>query len=191
MEHNFNRTIYNFHLLVKDIAYLLFHFPAIIGLLRNKKINKAFVEKIMLVVTAVNSCPYCAWFHAHKAMQAGLTSNEIKDILNLQFNTHTQDSEIPALLFAQHYAETNRKPDQQMIEMLYKHYGNKTAKHILLIIRMIFFGNLSGNTFDAFISRCKGQKVSGSNVIFEVIFFLISAPILWPIMPYVRNYRKQ
>jgi len=191
MEHNFNRRIYNFPLLVKDIAYLLFHFPAIIGLLRNKKINKAFVEKIMLVVTAVNSCPYCAWFHAQKAIQAGLKTNQIKDFLNLQFSTHAQDFEIPALLFAQHYAETNRKPDQQMTEMVYKYYGKKTAKHILLIIRMIFFGNLSGNTFDAFISRCKGQKATGSNVIFEVIFFMISAPILWPIMPYVRNYRKQ
>lgn len=190
MKNNFNRPIYNLPLLLNDIAYLLVHIPAIIGLLLNKHINKAFIEKIMLVVTAVNSCPYCAWFHAQKAIQAGLTGNEIKDILNLQFSTRAQDFELPGLLFAQHYAETNRKPEQKMTDMIFKHYGKKTAKHILLIIRMIFLGNLSGNTFDAFISRCNGQKVPGSNVIFEVFFFLVSAPFLLPIRPYVRNYRK-
>ncbi len=78
-----------------------------------------------------------------------------------------------------------------MKEKLFEFYGVKTASHIILIIRMIFFGNLSGNTFDAFISRLQGNKAPNSNIIFEFIFFIINAPILLPVIPFTRNYRSK
>ncbi|MEW6527133.1 MAG: carboxymuconolactone decarboxylase family protein [Spirochaetota bacterium] len=80
MKYNFDKRMYNFSLLCKDIAYLLLHIPSIIGLFIDTKINKSFIEKIMLVVTAVNSCPYCAWFHAKKALQSGLSKEEIVEL---------------------------------------------------------------------------------------------------------------
>jgi AhpD family alkylhydroperoxidase len=191
MKHNFDRRIYNFSLLCKDIAYLLIHIPSIIGLLRDIKINKAFIEKIMLVVTAVNSCPYCAWFHSKKAIQSGLSKKEINAILTLQFSAQPDDYETLALLYAQHFAETNRNPDELMNKKLYEYYGNKTARHIITAIQLIYFGNLSGNTFDAFLSRLKGNPAHKSNVIFEFLFFLLSAPILLPTLPYTTPYRKK
>ncbi len=48
---------------------------------------------------------------------------------------------------------------------------------------MITFGNLSGNTFDAFLSRFKGIKAEGSNPFFEFVFFLFGAPFLLPLLP--------
>ena len=33
-----------------------------------------------------------------------------------------------------------------------------TARDIMLLIRIIFFGSLLGNTFDAFPTRLRGQK---------------------------------
>jgi len=46
-----------------------------------------------------------------------------------------------------------------------------TAKHIILVIRMISFGNLCGNTWEAVISRLKGDPVPSSNILFSVYFF--------------------
>jgi len=80
------------------------------------------------------------------------------------------------------YAETNRNPDKEMTKKLFDFYGEKTAKHIILMIRMIFFGNLSGNTFDAFLSRLKGKKAKNSNVVFEILFFIVNVPFMLPLI---------
>ena len=190
MNKNFDRKIYTFKLLLTDLGFLFTNTPKIIGAMRNKKIGKPLMEKIMTVVTAVNGCVYCAWFHARQAASCGISDDEVKNMLDLQFQTDATDYEITALLFAQHYAETNRKPEKEMTEKLYKFYGNKTAFHITLMIRMIFFGNLAGNTFDAFLSRIKGEKAESSNVVFEFVFFILNLPFMLPLMPFVKKYRN-
>lgn len=182
MTQNFTKKIYTIRLLFKDLGFLLLNLPKIISAMKNKKIGKVFMEKIMTVVTAVNGCRYCEWFHAKQAASCGISEEEIKNMLNLQFNASASDFEILGLLYAQHYAETNRNPDEEMTEKLYDFYGAETANHIILMIRMIFFGNLSGNTFDAFLSRLKGDKAKNSNVVFEFFFFLINVPIMIPLL---------
>lgn len=189
MAQKFDRKIFTFGLFHKDMSYLLYKFPSIVDALKSKKISKAFMEKIMIVVTAVNGCSYCTWFHAKQAVSCGISEEEVKNMLKLQFEADANDFEIMGLLYAQHYAETNRKPDKEMTEKLFEYYGDKTAKHIIIIIRMIFFGNLHGNTFDAFLSRLKGNKAQNSNVIFETVFFLLNAPILLPLIPFTKKYR--
>lgn len=189
MKHEFDRRIFTAGLWIKDTLLLLYKLPVIIGTFRNKDISRAFMEKIMLVVTAVNGCPYCEWFHAKVAISSGLSQEELKNTLNLQFRADTSDFELVALLYAQHYAETNRQPDPDMTNHLIEFYGEKAAKHIRMVIQMISYGNLAGNTFDAFISRLKGKKAPNSNILFEAIFFVLNAPILLPILPLMNNER--
>jgi len=189
MSKRFNRRIYSLKTLLSDVKYLISNRKDIKAIKKNKEISDSFFEKIMTVVTAVNGCVYCTWFHAKKAASTGISDDEIKNMLDLQFQTDTSDNEITALLYAQHYAETNRNPDEEMTKKLYDFYGENTAKQIMLIIRMIYFGNLSGNTFDAFLYRFKGQKAEKSNFLFEFFFFIFSAPILLPTMPVVKKYR--
>lgn len=145
------------------------------------------MEKIMTVTTAVNGCVYCAWFHAKQALKCGISENEVNNLLDLQFKTHADPDEMMALLFAQHYAETNRNPDPEMTQNLLEAYGEEKANHILLIIRMINFGNLYGNTWDAVISRFKGSPALKSNLVFEMIFFLGNLPVMFPAMILIRQ----
>ena len=154
----------------------------IIGALRNKQISRAFVEKIMTVTTAVNGCAYCAWFHAKQAIARGISEDEVKNMLNLQFQANATDFEVMALLYAQHFAETNRNPDNEMNLKLHSFYGEKTAVHIVLLIRMIYFGNLFGNTWDSILSRMKGKPAENSNVLFEAVFFLSAFWFMFPVM---------
>lgn len=182
MTQKFNKKIYTTRSLFSDISFLLISLPKIIAAMGNKKIGKIFMEKIMTIVTAVNGCRYCEWFHAKQAVAVGISEEEVKSMLNLQFNTDASEFEMLGLLYSQHYAETNRNPDKEMTEKLFEFYGAETANHIILMIRIIFFGNLSGNTFDAFLDRLKGKKAENSNVIFEFFFFILNAPIMLPLL---------
>ena len=183
----YKAKIYTFRQYRGDLGFIIKNIPGFIRAFRNKTIARSFAEKIMLVVTAVNGCRYCSWFHAKQALSSGMTENEIKDILDLQFHANASDHEIPALLYAQNYAETDRRPDREVRDRLFDYYGHRTAEDIILYIRAIFFGNLTGNTFDAFLSRIRGIKAENSAVAFELFFFLLNFPILFPLSLLLKN----
>jgi AhpD family alkylhydroperoxidase len=159
--------------------------------MRNQAISRAFIEKIMTVTTAVNGCVYCAWFHAKQAVAAGISAAEIQNMLLLQFQADATEFELTGLLYAQHFAETNRRPDPAMTHNLFAVYGAETAQHIILFIRMIFLGNLYGNTWDAVLSRFKGAPAKNSSVLFELAFFLLNAPVMFPTMLLMRRDEPQ
>jgi AhpD family alkylhydroperoxidase len=190
VRHGFERRILTFKSLLQDLKFLTLSFPQIVLLLRDEKITRQSVEKIMTVVSAVNGCTYCSWFHARTAALSGISKEEVKSMLNLQFEADASDFELLGLLYAQHYAETNRNPDKEMTEKLFEFYGDKLASRIILVIRMIFFGNLIGNTFDAFLSRLKGNKAQNSNAVFEFFFFMANAPFMLPLTPFMKKYEK-
>jgi AhpD family alkylhydroperoxidase len=186
MEKHFNKKIFTFGLLLNDIGFLIIKMPQIFRIMHSKKFTRPFIEKIMNVATAVNGCVYCEWFHAKQALACGMTKDEIKNIMNLQFHADATDYELTALLFTQHYAETNRKPNEEMLKIFIDYYGDKTSKQIMLIIRMIFFGNLYGNTWDAVISRFKGVPAKNSNIVFEMFYFTINLWVMFPAMLIMR-----
>jgi AhpD family alkylhydroperoxidase len=185
MSQSFNRNIYTFRLLKNDLKFMFSHLAQIRQTMR--ELDHAFVEKIMTVVTAVNGCRYCAWFHAREAVASGLDPEEVRSMMNLQFHADASEEELPALVYAQHYAETRGNPDPEMKAKLVAAYGEKKAEQVQTVIRMITFGNLSGNTFDAFLSRMKGVKAEGSNPLFEFIFFIFGAPLLLPLLPKLKS----
>ena len=183
MTDQFEKRIFTPGLFLNDVGFLLTHGPSTVGAARNENITRTFVEKIMTVTTAVNECTFCAWYHAKAAVASGIGAEEVKSLLDLQFQATASDFEIMALLYAQHYAETNRQPETHMTARLFDTYGQRTATHIMLVIRTISFGNLLGNTWDAVLSRFKGRPAPESNVAFELAFFLLTfwfmVPAMW------------
>jgi AhpD family alkylhydroperoxidase len=186
----FDKKIFTARLLLSDTGFIIWNIPTIIAAFRNKEITRKFVEKIMVVTTAVNGCVYCSWFHSKKALETGMSEEEVKNMMSLQFQASATEFELMALQYAQHFAETDRKPDPDMTIRLFDYYGEKTARHIIHVIRMIFFGNLYGNTWDAVISRFKGTPAPNSKVIFEIIFFLLNFIIMIPIIMIMKRDKK-
>jgi AhpD family alkylhydroperoxidase len=182
IHHGFDRRIFTAGTYLSDIGFLIWNLPKIISAIRNKDITRKFVEKIMNVTSAVNGCVYCQWFHAKQAISSGISEEEIKNMMKLQFQADAMDFELMAMLYAQHFAETNRKPDPDMTKRLFDYYGKKTANHIILMIRIILFGNLCGNTWDAVISRLKGKPAPDSSIIFEIAYFLMNFIFWIPVM---------
>ncbi|WP_331456999.1 carboxymuconolactone decarboxylase family protein, partial [Haloferax profundi] len=96
----------------------------------------------MLAVTAVNECQYCTRFHTDLALDVGVESEVISDILESDIGAAVGADERPALVFAQRYAETDESPGEEAITELVAEYGPQTAADILAFIRAIYFGNL-------------------------------------------------
>ncbi|MEW6242582.1 MAG: carboxymuconolactone decarboxylase family protein, partial [Chloroflexota bacterium] len=68
------------------------------------------------------------------------------------------------------------------------YYGQDTAEDILAYLRMITFGNLLGNTFDALLSRLKGKPAPDSSLWSEVRI-LLGAVWMPPARLFLRLFR--
>ncbi len=165
------------------------HIPDYISVSLFKRIDPAFARKIMLAVVSVNQCDYCSWFYP-KMASFRLSSTEIKKILDKQLDEEIDDYEIVALTYAQHYAETDGKPDTEMTKKLIDFYGRGVSDDIMLYIRRAMSDSLSGNMIDAFFSRLKGETVPKSNFWIELVMAATSIPFLLPFLPFIKIKRK-
>lgn len=112
----------------------------------------------------------------------GVDREELRKILSLQIGEGLNSYELTGISYAEHYARTDRKPDPEITQQLFDYYGEEKANDILLFIELVFFLNLVGNTFDAFVSRFRGNKAEGSSFLCEFMIFLFSAPVMVPLM---------
>jgi AhpD family alkylhydroperoxidase len=113
----------------------------------------AFRERLMMVVTEVNGCRYCSYSHARLALTAGVSREELRQLLLGAIPTDTPQDELLALTYAQHWAESDAHPDPLMRPMLEENYGAERAEAIHIVLHMIRIGNLFGNLWDNWLSR--------------------------------------
>lgn len=143
----------------------------------NKLLNQQFIERIMLAVTEVNGCAVCSYAHTKMALEAGMSNEEIQKMLaGINDDVHTE--EMPAIMFAQHYADYRGHPSENSWERVVDEYGLQKAKGILGAIRIIMMGNAYGIPWSSFFYRFKGKPDKRSNLIYELgiifssIFFM-------------------
>ena len=120
--------------------------------MQGKVITPAFRERLMLVVTAVHRCRYCSYAHAREALTNGIPQEEIEALGQGMFEGSPSE-EVPALLYAQHWAEANGEPEAPVRGQVVAQYGERVVEMMELALRMIRAGNLSGNTFDYLLHR--------------------------------------
>jgi len=113
-------------------------------------ISPAFRERLMLAVTAVNGCRYCSYFHTKQALKSGVSPEEISRLLSGDVDACPED-EATAVMYAQHWSESDAHPEPEAIQKLQQTYGVEKTEVIHLMLRMIRLGNLLGNTWDYLI----------------------------------------
>lgn len=106
----------------------------------------------MLAVTSVNECRYCSYAHSREALKHGISQYELEQILSGEFK-ECPEREIPAILYAQHWAENDAKPQAEALDKLKEAYSPQEIEHIHIYLRMIRLGNLTGNSWDYMLSR--------------------------------------
>lgn len=178
MPSRFNKRIYDLPAFRNDISTAIGNLDELREAGKSGRVSAAFRERIMLAVTNVNQCRYCNFGHTRAALAAGVSDADIRNLALGEFDKLPED-EIVALIFAQHYAETGGDPDPEAWSKLQDTYGEDTARDIRVYIRMITIGNLSGNTFDALISRLKFNPAPDSSLTQE-LGVLLGAFIIIP-----------
>lgn len=141
-------------------------------------LGQEFIERIMLAVTEVNGCEMCSYAHTNWALEAGLSGEEIEQLLAGSADG-TPPDELPAILFAQHYADKKGHADKEAWERVMELYGPDKALGILGAVREIMIGNVYGAVASAFSSRFKGKPYKNSNV-FKEVGMLLSILVLFP-----------
>ncbi len=148
MSDRFNKRYYrNLREFWQDFSYPFRHRDKIRQAMQGDLLSPAFRERLMLAVTAVTGCRYCVRFHAGEALKAGLSETEIRTLLDGTLNDAPAE-ELPALIYAQHWAEVAGNPDPDIQQSVQDAYGTELAETIEIVLRLIQTGNLLGNTID-------------------------------------------
>lgn len=173
MEKESNKSLYS----LKDsyiIAYLAFlNFQEFRRAQKQELISKQFIERIMLAVTEVNKCEACSYAHTKMALESGLSNEEIQNIL-AGIKDEVPLDEMPAIMFAQHYADYKGRPSTESWERITNIYGLAKAQGILGAIRIIMMGNTYAIPWCSFFNRFKGKPDSRSNLPYELSMILCS-----------------
>jgi len=149
----FNHRIYHsLSAFIVDLKAIMVRRDQMKPLMRGELIDAAFRERLMLAVTAVNGCSYCSYAHARQALVEGIDSDEVKALQDGVVENSPRE-ELPALLYAQHWAETGGKTDPVARGRIIELYNEDTVNAIELALRTIQMGNLSGNTLDYILYR--------------------------------------
>ncbi|MBK9713857.1 MAG: carboxymuconolactone decarboxylase family protein [Kouleothrix sp.] len=120
----------------------------------------AFRERLLLVVTAVNHCRYCADFHIQAAARSGITPAEARWLLAGAVDA-CPAHEIPALLYAQQWAARDGAADTTARAELVAQYGPALTSEIELALGVIWVGNLLGNTVQRGCVSCALPSPAG------------------------------
>jgi len=120
-------------------------------------ISTAFRERLMLALTAVDGCRFCSYIHAKQAVKSGLAPKEISQLL-LGDVDNCPEEEAVAVIYAQHWAESDAHPDPEAARKLEETYGIEKAGAIHLVLRIVRLGNLSGNSLDYLLYRISFGK---------------------------------
>jgi AhpD family alkylhydroperoxidase len=134
-------------------------------------LSLAFRERLMLAVTQVNNCPMCSFAHSRIALEAGIPDTDIAAMLAGEAG-HVPKEELPAVLFAQHYADSRGNPSPETWRRICDEYGPKKALAVLSAIQVIMLGNAYGIPFGSLKGRITGKKEqidSRSTLAYEIV----------------------
>lgn len=146
------RTYRGFGEFAADLRFLWARRKRVRRLMGGGGLAPAFRERIMLAVTRVNACRFCAFAHTRAALQAGMGRAEVDALLGGGFED-CPEAELPAVIYAKDWAEAGGVADPEAERRLAETYGEEAAGDILLSLRIIRAGNLTGNTVDALLHR--------------------------------------
>jgi AhpD family alkylhydroperoxidase len=138
--------------LLSDMRRIASRRGEIRALMRDEVITPSFRERLMLAVTQVNRCRYCSYAHTREALASGITEDEI-GALGKGFFGESPANEVPALLYAQHWAEADGVPETSVRDQVIARYGAPVVEKMELALSMIRAGNLMGNTLDYLLHR--------------------------------------
>ena len=147
----------SFRGLLEDLWFLTKNLRSVMKLRRGKLVPRAFRERLMLSVVAVYGCPLCSWLHTGAALRSGIAEEEIVGLLVGSVDNCPEDEAV-AVLYAQHWADSDAKPEPEAVKRLERTYGTEKAKVINSILHMNRIGEYSFSVGGLFLYRVSFGK---------------------------------
>jgi len=148
--------------------------PSLRKIPEKDRISPQLSEKIMLAVCGVNECSRCSYLHTQTALEKGVTDSQIRELLAGQFGGESAE-DVPALLFAQHYAESRGEVSAEAREAVVKVYGENKVYHMSAYLLTVFFGNLCCNTVHYYTRG----RLDGKERLRLHSTYILSRPVEW------------
>jgi len=124
---------------------------------RGKLVPRAFRERLMLAVVSVYGCRYCSWLHTGAALRCGIAEEEIVALLTGSVDNCPQEEAV-AVLYAQHWADSDAKPEPEAVKRVEQTYGAENAKVIDSILHMNRIGEYVFSVWGLFLYRVSFGK---------------------------------
>jgi AhpD family alkylhydroperoxidase len=175
----FAKRTFTMPLLLRSVGALVSYTPIRLAALVKPATSRSLREKVILGVTSVNDCRWCTWLHTGIALRHGVDLDELRSLLGSGTFGTVSDREATAILFAQHFADTLRRPTPAARLALARHFTPYQRLEIMAWIHFIYFTNLSGNSADAWLARFRGWKVADGHPFPEALAGLAAAPVLF------------
>jgi len=148
--------------------------PSLRKIPKEDRISPQLSEKIMLAVCGVNECSHCSYLHTKTALEKDVPEDQIRDLLAGQFGNAAGD-ELPALLFAQHYAESRGAVSREAEESVTTAYGSAKVSHIKAYLLTVNFGNLCCNTVE-YYEHGNPDRLERRRM---YLAYLLAKPVQW------------
>lgn len=157
--------------------------PSIRNIPKAERLSPQLSEKVMLAVCGVNQCAKCSYLHTRTALEKGVQKREIQELLEGQYEGIAAD-ELPAILYAQHFAESGGDVSPEARQRVVDAYGEHKVSHLSAYLLAVYFGNLCCNTVQ-FFEHGRLESAERSSL---YLVYLLARPVDWFI---VRNARQK
>jgi AhpD family alkylhydroperoxidase len=178
MPPTFSKRTFTLPLLLRSFGALVVYTPFRLAALVKPATSRSLREKVIIGVTSVNDCRWCSWLHTGIALRHGVDLDELQSLLGSGTFGTAADREPTAILFAQHFADTRRRPTPAARLALARRFTPYQRLEIMAWIHFIYYTNLSGNSADAWLARFRGWKVADGHPFAEALAGLAAAPVL-------------
>lgn len=164
--------------------------PTIYEIWGKHELDPGFREELMLAVAKLNECRYCSWGHHEWAHAAGVPEEELAQIEDMDIDSFDRRKWV-ALSYVRAFVsgKFGSVPGDLRREMR-DNYTAHEIKEIELVVRIMDLGNRSANTWDAMLSRLKGNPAGDSHIIDEAVLsgaFLAIAPVAIAYLAHASN----
>jgi alkylhydroperoxidase family enzyme len=142
------------------------------------RLNEGSREELMVAVAFQNQAPYCNWGHRIWASLAGISDEELGKIEKL--NLDELDPKVAtAIIYVRALVSSEwQDAPRDLRQQMHEYFTWREIEDIELIARAMDISNRAGNTWDAMLSRLKGQPIENSDLLSEIFFSYLFLCIL-------------
>ena len=155
---NTGRTFQSPLQFLRELGWMLFHPLSIVRMLIGKRVDPRLRERVMLAVTEVNRCTFCAWAHTRMALKEGVPREEVDSLIGGSLDG-VPPEHATAVLYAQHWADTGGRPDAGARARFEAAHDAETVRGLDTAMRFIRFCNYFGVLAERVLLRVSFGRV--------------------------------